>query len=221
MTAGTQDPAPPAVLFGQALRGLRCRVVDEKGAAQPLPTAHWVGDAHPADEVLLEHCDAATLDVGCGPGRLTAALADRGVPALGVDVAAVAVAMARRRGAMVLRRDVFEPLPREGGWPRVLLADGNIGIGGDPYALMCRLATLLSPGGRAVVEVAPPGHGLQCRRIRLEVDGPHGPRCSGWFPWATVGAEAVRAVSEAAGLRPRGVCERAGRFVAVLDRPAR
>jgi SAM-dependent methyltransferase len=216
-TVGVQAPPRPAVLLGEALGGLRCRVVDEHGAQLPLPTARWVADAHPSDEGLLEECDAATLDVGCGPGRLTAALAARGVPALGIDVAAVAVAMARRRGAPVLCRDVFGPLPREGGWPRVLLADGNIGIGGDPWRLLHRVAALLGPGGRAVVEVAPPGRGLLRRRIRLEVDGPRGRRCSAWFPWATVGAESVGAVAETAGLRPSGVRERDGRFVALLE----
>ena len=32
----------------------------------------------------------------------------------------------------MLRRDLFAPLPGEGRWHHVLLADGNIGIGGDP-----------------------------------------------------------------------------------------
>jgi SAM-dependent methyltransferase len=219
VTAGAQATAPPAVLLGHALGGRCCRVVDEHGAVLPLPTTRWLADARPDDEGLLEQCDAATLDVGCGPGRLTAALAARGVPALGIDVAAVAVAMARRRGAAVLRRDVFGPLPREGRWPRVLLADGNVGIGGDPRRLLRRVAGLLAPGGRGVVEVAAPGRGLLCRRIRLEVDGPHGRRSSAWFPWAVLGADSVGAVAESAGLRSRGVRERDGRFVALLDAP--
>ena len=41
-----------------------------------------------------------------------------------------------RRGGAALRRDVFAPLPGEGRWYTALLADGNVGIGGDPVALL-------------------------------------------------------------------------------------
>ena len=56
-------------------------------------------------------------------------LVQRGVPALGVDQSATAVALARRSGAPALRRDVFDPLPGTGRWHDVLLADGNVGLG--------------------------------------------------------------------------------------------
>ncbi|HEY3143875.1 MAG TPA: class I SAM-dependent methyltransferase, partial [Acidimicrobiales bacterium] len=50
------------------------------------------------------------LDVGCGPGRLVHALLARGRAALGIDLSPSAVAEAKARGALVLRRDVFAPL---------------------------------------------------------------------------------------------------------------
>ena len=56
------------------------------------PTWHdvgrWIADADAVDLRLLDRCAGPTLDLGCGPGRLAAALAGRGVPALGVDVSA-------------------------------------------------------------------------------------------------------------------------------------
>ena len=52
----------------------------------------------------------------------------------------------------MVRRDVFGPLPGEGTWRHVLLADGNIGIGGDPLRLLRRAARLLRPGGTVLVE---------------------------------------------------------------------
>ena len=85
---------------------------------------------------MLARCEAPVLDVGCGPGRLVGALNARGVPALGIDISARAVEQARGRGAMALRRAVEQPVPAEGRWGTVLLADGNIGIGGDPAALL-------------------------------------------------------------------------------------
>jgi hypothetical protein len=66
-------------------------------------------------------------DDGYGPGRLVGQLVQRGVPALGVDQSATAVALARRSGAPALRRDVFEPLPGTGRWQTVLLAD-DVGL---------------------------------------------------------------------------------------------
>ena len=76
------------------------------------------------------------LDVGCGPGRIVAALTDHGRLALGIDIAEHAVALTRGRGTNALRRNVFDPLPGEGRWATVLLLDGNVGIGGDLDALL-------------------------------------------------------------------------------------
>ena len=56
-----------------------------------------------------------------------------------------------------MRRDVFAPLPGEGRWCTALLADGNVGIGGDPVALLRRLRAGARPARRVVVELAPPG----------------------------------------------------------------
>jgi hypothetical protein len=79
------------------------------------------------------------------------ALGERGVPALGIDITTYAVWLARSSGALALHRDVFAPVPGAGRWARVLLADGNIGIGGDPVVLLRRAGELLRPGGLALV----------------------------------------------------------------------
>ena len=89
---------------------------------------------------MLAHCVGPTLDVGCGPGRMSAHLAGRGRCVLGIDVVREAVDQTRARGVSALLRDVFAPLPGEGRWDTALLADGNIGIGGDPVALLRRVA---------------------------------------------------------------------------------
>jgi len=121
--------------------------------------------------------------------------------------------MARRRGAVALRRDVFSCVPGQGRWPNLLLADGNIGIGGDPVALLRRVQTMLAPGGQAVVEVDPPGQGVSSRLIRLEVDE----LVSSWFPWARVAADSISDLAEQAGLSFAGLDQRGDRWVALLD----
>ena len=87
----------------------------------------------------------------------------------------------------------------------MLLADGNIGIGGDPVALLERARELMAPAGRVVVDVAAWGSGVVTRHVSLETR--HGR--SGEFPWTSVGADAVQAVATAAGLG-RATCHRRG-----------
>ena len=166
------------------------------GTRTPLPVADWTR-ARPGDASIVERCAGPTLDVGSGPGRLTTALAERGVPALGIDIAPYAVHVARTAGALTLVRDIFGPLPGHGRWKTVLLADGNIGIGGDPVALLRRVMELLGPLGQALVEVQSPGAPLRVERVRLRAAG----KIGAWFPWAYVGADQITELATKAGLR--------------------
>ena len=156
----------------------------------------WLGDAGTGDRALLSHCAGPTLDVGCGPGRMAESLARGGHTVLGIDVLPEAVRQTLARGVPALERSVFDPLPGEGRWGTVLLADGNIGIGGDPVALLERARELTGPDGRVVLDVAPWGGGVVTRHVRLETT--HGRTAE--FPWTVVGADAVQAVASAAGL---------------------
>ncbi len=137
------------------------------------------------------------LDVGCGPGRMVHAALREGMPALGIDVSAAAVAVARDRGLPVLQRSVFGPLPVARGWGTVLLLDGNIGIGGNPSGLLARCAQLVAPWGAVVVETDPVA--ARDRTFEAVVTDDAGRR-SLPFAWAEVGADALAAHAAAAGL---------------------
>ncbi len=179
---------------GQAGRGTyRVRFAD--GSSEALDLLRWIGAADAADRALLTHARGPVIDVGCGPGRHVAALREAGIAALGLDVAAAAVALTRRRGAPALHGSVFGDIP--GRWATALLLDGNIGIGGDPVALLRRVRELLVPGGRVLVELDPPGTRSGPLRLRLEGPG----EASAWFRWARLAAPDVAAVATRAELR--------------------
>ncbi|MET8042259.1 methyltransferase domain-containing protein [Micromonospora sp. NPDC005215] len=177
-------------------------LVHTDGRRDLLPVRRWHGPPEPAIEAIAARCDGPTIDLGCGPGRLTRALAQRGLVALGVDISAEAVRLTQGRGVVALRRDVFDPLPGEGRWAHALLVDGNIGIGGDPVRLLRRCGTLLAADGTLVVEVEPPGAGLwQGQAYVLSGASGDGGRQGPAFPWARVGADVVAGTAAAAGLR--------------------
>ena len=196
------SPCSPTTLFDAALAGasVEIRVADDKAVdgflrAGLLDASAW-GRLTEADEVVVSRCEGPVLDVGCGPGRFVEALASHGIPALGVDLSREAVGRTRDRGGSALVRDVHHRLPGEGRWGTVLLADGNIGIGGDPEALLRRCRSVLRPGAVALVETSPDrGHDV---RTMVTLHGPWGRR-SHPVPWAVMGARALVEVAAAAG----------------------
>ncbi len=179
---------------------------------RPLPVASWVRDADDIDTAMLAHCVGPTLDIGCGPGRLSAHLVELGHVVLGIDVVHEAVRQTRERGVSAIVRDVFEELPGEGRWQTALLADGNVGIGGDPVALLSRVRQLLDPRGRVVVELSEPGVGLRSTWATLQC----GETRSRPFRWSLVGADAIAPVAAEAGFSVLTTHTHADRWFAVL-----
>jgi SAM-dependent methyltransferase len=184
-----------------------------RGGVIRVDVAMWCRRRLAGDDGLLDRCDGPTLDVGCGPGRLTAALLRRRIPALGIDISATAVRLARRRGAPAMRRDVFSGTPAAGRWRHVLLADGNIGIGGDPARLLTRCGELIAPAGAVHVELHPPGVASWAGRAVLRSASDEAP-----LRWAVVAVDDVAAPAARAGLRVIDTWTEAGRWFATLQR---
>ncbi|AOP47934.1 class I SAM-dependent methyltransferase [Streptomyces lydicus] len=181
----------------------------------PLDVERWCATPDAADTGVLHRCTGPVLDVGCGPGRLVAGLAARGIRALGVDVSPAAVARTRQHGGAAVRRSVFDRLPGEGRWGTVLLMDGNVGIGGDPVALLVRLRAVVAPGGRLLAEAAP--HDVD-EHLTVRLEDAHG-RHGRPFAWARLGTTALLSAAEAAGWLLTGRWTAEGRPFVELHRP--
>jgi len=184
----------------------------DDGGVIPLLVDRWRSSPPLEEDAVLARAVGPVLDVGCGPGRHTQALAEQGTVALGIDTSPSAVDAARRRGCAVLHRSVFDPLPREGRWRSAFLIDGNIGIGGDAPRLLRRLRQVLAGDGRVLAEVEPPGRPNVVTLVRVE----HGHRRGPWFPWARVGIDGIDAIARAAGLRATWTHAQEGRWFVQL-----
>jgi SAM-dependent methyltransferase len=204
-------------VFSHALRGEPCFLTGVGPLPVRLPVEDWTRIADAEDQALCALCVGPTLDIGCGPGRLTAELAARGHVVLGIDVVHEAVRQTLQRGGAAIQRDVFGPVPGEGRWRTVLLADGNVGIGGDPVALLRRARRLLAPGGQVVVEIAGPD--VASRRVTAQL------QCacadSDPFAWSVVGHDTVAEVARHAGLVPAAPVAVGRRWAVVLREPLR
>ncbi|MFI9470520.1 class I SAM-dependent methyltransferase [Streptomyces sp. NPDC052492] len=211
--AWSADPYADALRAGRGPLFLR----RSDGRLLPLDVERWCAEPDAADLEVLERCEGAVLDVGCGPGRLVAALGARGRRALGIDVSEAAVAHTVRRGGQAVPASVFGPLPGTGCWDTALLMDGNIGIGGDPAALLDRLARVLTAGGLLIAETVPDPEVDE--RILVQVTDAHGSPGE-LFPWARLGTPALLRHARARGWHPEDQWSTPTRTFAALRPPA-
>ncbi len=161
-----------------------------------LPVGRFFNAADASDRALLATVTGPVLDVGCGPGRIPAALSADGVDALGIDISARVIDQARRNGAQAtLCCALSGALPRVGEWETILLLDGNIGIGGNPVALISRFVQALSPTGFLLVELDPHHSGWESFMARFDFPSGLGPP----FEWAIVGADGLGELCALAG----------------------
>jgi SAM-dependent methyltransferase len=107
------------------------------------------------------------LDIGCGAGEFTAAIAQAGAAAIGVDVAEAAVARARSRHPGVsfdlVRFD--GPLPFDDGSFDLAWASEVIEHVADTARWLSEVRRVLAPGGRLLITT--PSHG----RLRVALGG--------------------------------------------------
>jgi ubiquinone/menaquinone biosynthesis C-methylase UbiE len=103
-------------------------------------------------ELLDAHPGATVVDVGCGKGRVVADLTERGVRALGVDISAQRIAVARRRFPTCdFRIAAAERLPCEDGTVAGYRAERVYQHLADPARALAEARRVLARGGRIVL----------------------------------------------------------------------
>lgn len=207
--AGDAHPYEHALTDGD--RVLHLHEYQSDRAPVRLDIERFRAEADAVDAAIVRTVFGPVIDIGCGPGRIVRAAIIAGHLALGIDVSLAAVQLAQDQGLPVLRRSIFGDLPAAGTWGAALLIDGNIGIGGDPRALLQRCAELVVDDGRVLVEAA--ADPLRDHVFEgVVVDDLE--RTSLPFPWAEVGVIALRRYAADAELRLVREWERAGRVFA-------
>ena len=103
------------------------------------------------------------LDMTCGPGLYSVALAQRGCQVTGVDFSPASIAYAREQAAAAgvadactfIESDVRAFVPEAGAYDAALFIYGQLAVFSreDADALLQTVATALRPGGRACVEL--------------------------------------------------------------------
>jgi ubiquinone/menaquinone biosynthesis C-methylase UbiE len=96
------------------------------------------------------------LDVGCGTGRLAAALQERGCRVWGIDPAPEMVAAAKRRGVNA-KVAPAEQLPFKEGWFERVVLWLTVHLLDRPRAF-AELRRVLAPEGRVVIATFDPSH---------------------------------------------------------------
>jgi trans-aconitate 2-methyltransferase len=164
------------------------------------PQQSWAEDVLARLEGVPE--DATVLDVGCGTGRVTeaiAALVPRG-RVLAIDASAAMVAAAAERlgdRATVWQSDVLEleaPEPVD-----FVVSTATLHWVGDHDRMWHRLAGALRPGGRLEVQCGGFGN---IARVRVAIDAAAvqcAPELVGWSPWTFASPEETEPRLAAAG----------------------
>lgn len=165
---------------------------------------------------LSMHAAPPLLEVGCGAGRILAALGLQKGPVVGMDLVPRYLLAAKKLSlpAFWVAGDGLAPPLRRGFWQTVIFAQATLGsLGGEGvrHRMVASLATLVAPSGLLLVTAYGPG-ARQARRAWYEAQQRAGllpafdeaRTRDGTFAFVNGFVSQELSVEELAGLRPQG-----------------
>jgi SAM-dependent methyltransferase len=109
-----------------------------------------------AERQSLRYVRGRVLDIGCGAGRVSLHLQQKGFEVVGLDSSPLAVQAARHRGVNHVRCAPFEKLgPKIGLFDTIVLFGNNFGLFETPeraHVILCEWAMRTKPGTRILCE---------------------------------------------------------------------
>ena len=118
--------------------------------------------AEPSDHqrVVVEHAVGRVLDIGCGAGRHTLYLQERGLEVTGIDVSPLAIEVCRRRGVRDPRLLSIEEVDASLGlFDTVLMLGHNLALLGSAHGarrILKRMHKAVAPGGKLIGDILDP-----------------------------------------------------------------
>jgi SAM-dependent methyltransferase len=196
------------------------------------PFRRW----HPLDRKAMRFVRGRVLDVGCGGGRVSLHLQERGQEVVGIDISPGAVEVCRRRGVGDARLcsidDVDESL---GVFDTIVMLGNNFGLfasAAKAKRLLRRFHRLTSEHGRIVAETRDvyrtddPVHlayhernrsrGRMSGQIRIRVR--YRDQATPWFDYLMVSQDELDSLLDGTGWQLQRVLESGDTYVAIIDK---
>ena len=196
------------------------------------PFRRW----HPLDRQALRFVRGRVLDVGCGGGRVSLHLQQRGQEVVGIDISPGAVEVCRRRGVRDVRLcsidDVDESL---GVFDTIVMLGNNFGLfasAAKAKRLLRRFQRLTSDRGRIVAETRDVyltedaahldyqarnrSRGRMSGQIRIRVR--YRDQATPWFDYLMVSQDELEGLLDGTGWQLQRVLESGDTYVAIIDK---
>lgn len=200
-------------------------------AGDPADYFHPVRRWPATERRLMRFVRGRVLDIGCGSGRVSLHLQERGHEVVAIDESPLAIDVCRRRGVRDARVLALADIgPALGMFETLLIVRNNFGLGGDEARVagtLAHLAEVAAPGARIITDSVDPSRiddpyyhdyrGPAGRTPRYRVRWQH--FATPWYVYLMLAPDALRQLVENSGWQvTRIVDDGSPRYGVVIER---